>query len=68
MVILDILAPVQRDHTVVKKEIRRYDPYLKIFSKNDEIRILINNQTTFLLLNESYLWVEGTVTELTGSK
>ena len=55
-----------RDDTITKIEYHSYNPYSNSsLNKNDEIRIPVQNMSSFVLPHESYLYVEGKLPELT---
>lgn len=68
MNILDILSPVEEDNSITKIEIHSYNPYsTSSLNKNDEIRIPVQNQSSFILPYQSYLYIEGKVGDITPS-
>lgn len=60
--ILNIEATAARDDSIIKKEFYTYTPYTNSFDESEEIRILIQNQDSFLLPCESYLYMQVIVT------
>lgn len=60
--ILNIEAHVAQDNSIIKKEFLTYTPYTNSLRENDEIRIAIQNQDSYLLPSESYLYMRLTVT------
>ena len=65
MGMLDILEPVQKDQSITRYEFRSYAPYsTSSLNKNDEVRICVQNQGSFLYPHESYLLIEGRVAAL----
>lgn len=59
--ITNVLEKPESDESIIKKDYHTYTPYLQSFNNNDEIRISIQNQDLYLLPNESYIYVEGTI-------
>lgn len=65
--IINVLEKPESDESIIKKDYHTYHPFIQSFNNNDEIRISIQNQDLYLLPNESYIYVEGTVTSQDGS-
>lgn len=63
MDILDIKNSPIEDDTVTNIQYHSYNPYTTSFSNNDEIRIIIQQQDIYVLLSESYIYLECTVTK-----
>ena len=55
---VDILYKPQFDESVIKKENHSYIPYIQTFNNNDKIRISIQILDLFVLLHESFLYIE----------
>ena len=65
MNMLDVLTPPLEDESITKLEERNYGPYnINALGKNEEIRIAVLN-SEFVLPCESYLYLEGEVTNIT---
>ena len=65
MDVLNIFAPVKRDDSITRREIRTYCLYAPTsLERNDEIRIPLQNQNSFLIPSESYLLIEGVISAL----
>lgn len=63
--ILKVLAPVRRDDSITKSEMRTYLPFIQNgLKKSDEIRIPIQAQSSFIHPHESYLYIEIEVTDI----
>lgn len=60
--ILNIGATAASDNSIIRKEFYTYTPYTNSFSESEEIRIAIQNQDSFLLPSESYLYMQLIVT------
>lgn len=61
--ILNIYQGVSYDNSISKVEFHSYSPFLNSFSNNDEIRISIQHQDLYLLVCESFLYIEGSITK-----
>lgn len=62
MSILNVSDPLVHDNSIESYEFHSYKPYVNTFSRNDEIRIPINQQDLYVLPAASTLYLEGTVT------
>ncbi|XP_065172195.1 uncharacterized protein [Atheta coriaria] len=58
---LNILEKVSTDDTITKEQYHTYQPRTNNFKKNDEIRILIQQQDQYTKPCESYILIEGEV-------
>lgn len=56
--ILNIGSLALRDDTIIKKEFYPYSPYTTTLGASDEIRIVIQNQESYMLPCESYLFLQ----------
>lgn len=61
MSILNVSDPLVHDNSIESYEFHSYKPYVNTFSRNDEIRIPINQQDLYVLPAASTLYLEGTV-------
>lgn len=66
--ILNVEEKPFSDDNIIKKDYHSYIPYIQSFKNNDEIRITIQNQDLYLLPSESYIYIEGTLSKIDGSK
>lgn len=57
--ILNIVQGVDYDNSISKFEYHSYSPFLNSFNNGDEIRISIQHQDLYLLLCESFIYIEG---------
>lgn len=57
--ILNINQGVQYDNSISKLEYHSYSPFLNSFNNGDEIRISIQHQDLYLLISESFIYIEG---------
>jgi hypothetical protein len=58
---LSIFENPSFDDSIAGEEIHTYHPTSNSFNNNDEIEIVINNNDALILMNESALYIEGTV-------
>lgn len=65
--LLDITDFPRFDETVSKKQYHTYSPFIESFSPNDTIQICVQHQDLILLPSESFLYVEGTLTDETNN-
>lgn len=56
--ILNIDSLAVRDDSIIKKEFYPYSPFTTSYGDNEEIRIVIQNQDTYLLPSESYIYMQ----------
>ncbi|KAE9521828.1 hypothetical protein AGLY_017763 [Aphis glycines] len=61
--ILDIISPFETDSKITKIEYHSYTPYTTSFNNNDEIRISIQQTDVYPYLNESFIYLEGQVSD-----
>jgi len=61
--ILDISSPFETDSKITKIEYHSYTPYTTSFNNNDEIRISIQQTDIYPYLNESFIYLEGQVSD-----
>ncbi|KAE9522489.1 hypothetical protein AGLY_017150 [Aphis glycines] len=61
--ILDINPPFETDSKITKIEYHSYTPYTTSFNNNDEIRISIQQTDVYPYLNESFIYLEGQVSD-----
>ncbi|KAE9521484.1 hypothetical protein AGLY_018118, partial [Aphis glycines] len=61
--ILDISSPFETDSKITKIEYHSYTPYTTSFNNNDEIRISIQQTDVYPYLNESFIYLEGQVSD-----
>lgn len=61
---LDVLSPVPKDDSVVGMHLHSYLPYNSSFQKLDEIRIPVQNQSSFLYPHKSLLYIEGKLSQI----
>lgn len=66
--ILNIHRGVSYDDRIVKVDYRSYSPYSNSFKNNDENRIVVQNQDTYLQPSESLLYIEFSVAKTDGTK
>ncbi|XP_065370994.1 uncharacterized protein LOC135963149 [Calliphora vicina] len=66
--VIDILEKPISDENIIKKDYHTYSPYLQSYNSNDEIRISIQNQDLYVLPGESFIYVEGFVTDANNTK
>jgi hypothetical protein len=59
--ILDISSRYETDSKITKIEYHSYTPYTTSFNNNDEIRISIQQTDVFPYLHESFLYLEGKI-------
>lgn len=57
--ILNIVQGVKYDNSISKLEYHSYSPFLNSFNNGDEIRISIQHQDLYLLISESFIYIEG---------
>lgn len=60
--ILNVGATAALDNSITRKDFHTYTPYTNSFGESEEIRISIQNQDSYLLPCESYLYMQLTVT------
>ncbi|KAE9522078.1 hypothetical protein AGLY_017522 [Aphis glycines] len=61
--IFDISSPFETDSKITKIEYHSYTPYTTSFNNNDEIRISIQQTDVYPYLNESFIYLEGQVSD-----
>ncbi|KAE9525810.1 hypothetical protein AGLY_014036 [Aphis glycines] len=61
--ILDISSQYETDSKITKIEFHSYTPYTTSFKNNDEIRISIQQTDVYPYLHESFIYLEGKITE-----
>eukprot|EP00102_Acyrthosiphon_pisum_P022817 XP_016660027.1 PREDICTED: uncharacterized protein LOC107883799 [Acyrthosiphon pisum] len=61
--ILDITSHYETDSKITKIEYHSYTPYTTSFNNNDEIRISIQQMDVYPYLHESFIFLEGKITE-----
>lgn len=61
--ILNINKSVIADDSITSIQHHIYSPYTTSFNNNDEIRIAIQQQDIYVLLHDSYIYVEGTISK-----
>lgn len=61
--LLDITELPRFDETIIKKEYHTYSPYIESYNPSDTIQICVHHQDLVLLPSESFLYVEGTLTD-----
>ncbi|KAE9537238.1 hypothetical protein AGLY_006261 [Aphis glycines] len=61
--ILGISSPFETDSKITKIEYHSYTPYTTSFNNNDEIRISIQQTDVYPYLNESFIYLEGQVSD-----
>ena len=61
--ILDISSRFETDSKITKIEYHSYTPYTTSFNNNDEIRISIQQTDVYPYLHDSFLYLEGKITE-----
>ena len=66
--ILDITSQYETDSKITKIEYHSYTPYTTSFNNNDEIRISIQQTDVYPYLHESFIFLEGTITDATKVK
>lgn len=59
--ILNIGAVAAQDNSIIKQELITYTPYTSSLAESEEIRFLIQNQDSYLLPSQSYLYMQITV-------
>lgn len=57
--VLNVVQGVKYDDSITKLEYHSYSPFLNSFNNGDEIRISIQHQDLFLLISESFIYIEG---------
>ena len=62
--ILNIKTPIKFDNSISKIEFHSYNPFLTSYDTSDEIRIAVQHQDLYLLPSESFLLIEGSLTEI----
>lgn len=60
--ILNIGASATHDKSIIKKDFYPYTPFTNSFGESEEIRISIQNNDSYLLPSESYLYMQLSVT------
>eukprot|EP00102_Acyrthosiphon_pisum_P022368 XP_016659578.1 PREDICTED: uncharacterized protein LOC107883646 [Acyrthosiphon pisum] len=66
--ILDITSQYETDSKITKIEYHSYAPYTTSFNNNDEIRISIQQTDVYPYLHESFIFLEGIITDATKVK
>ncbi|XP_025420908.1 uncharacterized protein LOC112691011, partial [Sipha flava] len=66
--ILDIETNYTTDSKINKVEYHSYIPYTNSFNNNDEIRIGVQQTDVYPYLHESFLFIEGKITDPTTVK
>lgn len=61
--ILDISSRFETDSKITKIEYHSYTPYTTSFNNNDEIRISIQQTDVYPYLHESFIFLEGKISE-----
>ncbi|KAF0715911.1 Uncharacterized protein FWK35_00022316 [Aphis craccivora] len=61
--ILDISSPFETDSKITNIEYHSYTPYKTSFNNNDEVRISIQQTDIYPYLNESFIYLEGQVSD-----
>jgi len=61
--ILDISSRYETDSKITKIEYHSYTPYTTSFNNNDEIRISIQQTDVYPYLHESFLFLEGVISD-----
>jgi len=61
--ILDVSSRYETDSKITKIEYHSYIPYTTSFNNNDEIRISIQQTDVYPYLHESFIFLEGIITE-----
>ena len=61
--ILDISSRYETDSKITKIEYHSYTPYTASFNNNDEIRISIQQTDVYPYLHESFIFLEGMISE-----
>ncbi|KAK9720489.1 hypothetical protein QE152_g22066 [Popillia japonica] len=57
---LDIFEGLHFEEAITKEEFHTYYPRVSNFKLNDEIRITVQNQDTYTLTSDSFIYIEGT--------
>lgn len=66
--ILDITSQYETDSKITKIEYHSYTPYTTSFNNNDEIRISIQQTDVYPYLHESFIFLEGVISDATKVK
>jgi hypothetical protein len=66
--ILDISSRFETDSKITKIEYHSYTPYTISFNNNDEIRISIQQTDVYQYLHESFIFIEGSISDATKVK
>lgn len=61
--ILDISSRFETDSKITKIEYHSYTPYTTSFNNNDEIRISIQQTDVYPYLHESFIFIEGSISD-----